>query len=118
MASLLSGAGYDTVEASDGRQALDRLARMSKPTAVLLDLLMPMMGGVEVIEELARRNELRELNVLIVSASDDIRATNEVAKRLPMLCKPFDGARLLDFIESHCGTNRQGGAPAGCDELR
>jgi CheY-like chemotaxis protein len=101
-ASLLSGAGYYTIEASNGRHALDRLAEIAKPAAILLDMLMPVMGGDELVEELSRRNELQGLNVLIVSASDDIRDAHEVAKHLPMLCKPFDGARLLDFIESHC----------------
>lgn len=101
-ASLLSSAGYETVEASDGRQALDKLARVSDPRLVLLDLMMPVMDGVEFIEELERRDQLRGLNVLIVSASDQVQAAHPVAKQLPLLRKPFSSARLLEFVASHC----------------
>jgi CheY-like chemotaxis protein len=101
-ASLLSSAGYETIQAANGQEALDRLDRISKPVAVLLDLMMPVMNGLEVIEELSRRRQLSELNVLIVSASDNMRAAHDVARRLPLLSKPFSAERLLDFVESQC----------------
>jgi CheY-like chemotaxis protein len=106
-ALVLSGAGYDAFEAVDGRQALDRLEEMPRPAVVLLDLMMPVMDGVELIEELTRRGELAGLNVLLVSASDAVRAAHPVARQLPFLRKPFTAARLLDFLESH-----------GCDAAR
>ncbi|MCY1002497.1 response regulator [Myxococcus sp. MISCRS1] len=46
--------GYDTMEAADGQEALDSLRRGERFEVMLLDLNMPGMSGLEVVEKLER----------------------------------------------------------------
>jgi signal transduction histidine kinase/CheY-like chemotaxis protein len=62
----------DTLEveiASSGQQALDRL-RSSAPDLVLLDILMPDIGGFQVLECMRRDDRIEDVPVLVVSAQD------------------------------------------------
>jgi DNA-binding response OmpR family regulator len=60
--------GYEVVAASDGRQALDRFATES-PDLVLLDLMMPELGGVEVCAEIRKGSDVP---VIMLTARSDV----------------------------------------------
>ncbi len=67
--SLLEARDIHVVaEAADGREAVD-LAWREKPEIVLMDLKMPVMGGLEATRRLAA--ELPEVKVVVLTASDD-----------------------------------------------
>src|SRR5262245_64068037 len=51
---VLEDAGYDVLLAADGRSALDVLRKGAEGLVVLLDLQMPNVSGVEVLQEIAR----------------------------------------------------------------
>jgi len=55
MATVLRGAGYEVVASPDGRQALDYLDSGAQPDLLLLDMLMPVVDGWEVLKELRAR---------------------------------------------------------------
>ncbi len=65
----LTSAGYEILEASDGRQAL-LLARKEHPALILLDLSMPEMSGLDVVREIRNDPRLMETRVLIMTAID------------------------------------------------
>lgn len=65
-ARLLSGAGYDVLEAEDGRQALE-LVQNEHPDLIVLDLLMPKMTGFDVLREIKKATRVRETPILIMS---------------------------------------------------
>ena len=65
-ARLLSGAGYDVLEAEDGRQALD-LVQNEHPDLIVLDLLMPKMTGFDVLREIKKTGRIKETPILIMS---------------------------------------------------
>ena len=65
----LREAGYDVVSASDGRQALDRFASES-PDLVLLDLMMPEIGGFDVCTEIRKKSDVPV--IMLTARSDDI----------------------------------------------
>ena len=65
-ARLLASAGYDVLEAEDGRQALD-LVQNEHPDLILLDLLMPKMTGFDVLREIKRSGRVKETPILIMS---------------------------------------------------
>ena len=68
LVNLFSGT-YQVEEAGDGREALDKLlADRDAYCAVLLDVVMPVMDGMEVLEELFRRGWTRELPVFLITA--------------------------------------------------
>ncbi|MEW6615425.1 MAG: response regulator [Thermodesulfobacteriota bacterium] len=97
----LKEAGYQVLEAEDGRAALS-LLREQAIDVVLLDLVMPEMDGFQVLRKMKADNELKDIPVVVVSASDDM---NSVVKCLEMgavdhLSKPFDPALLQVRIRS------------------
>jgi len=67
LADLMHDAGYDVVEASDGRSALEK-ACAERPDIVLLDLVLPLLDGFEVLERLKSRPATRTIPVIVVSA--------------------------------------------------
>ena len=60
--------GFDVVTASDGEEAL-RLVREEPPALLLLDMLMPKVGGIELLRTLRADPATRDVRVLILSNS-------------------------------------------------
>jgi signal transduction histidine kinase/DNA-binding response OmpR family regulator len=65
--AALDPAGYPCIEATNGREALDAIARW-RPSLVVLDLMMPEMDGFAVLECLAADEDLRTLPVIVLTA--------------------------------------------------
>ncbi|HJM89229.1 MAG TPA: response regulator transcription factor [Dehalococcoidia bacterium] len=65
----LRNEGYDVVAAVDGRQALDRFA-VESPDLVLLDLMMPELGGFEVCTEIRKSSDVPV--IMLTARSDDV----------------------------------------------
>jgi PAS domain S-box-containing protein len=65
----LEASGWRVVEAANGREALQRLAE-SRPSVVLLDLMMPEMDGFAVLAEVHRHPEWRSIPIIVVTAKD------------------------------------------------
>ncbi|MGY1424484.1 PP2C family protein-serine/threonine phosphatase [Lysobacter sp. A289] len=83
--------GHSTEMAADGREALDML-RVRAFDLVLLDIMMPVMSGYELLEHLKADEVLRHLPVILISALDD---TDSMVKGIAMgaddhLPKPFN----------------------------
>ena len=65
----LAKAGYRVTTATGGREALDA-AREERPDAVVLDLMLPDLSGYDVLAELRRREETRQIGVLLLTATE------------------------------------------------
>lgn len=63
---FLEQEGYVVVPAHDGMEALKKI-REGKPDLVLLDLIMPVKNGFEVLESLRRTGKLKKLPVIVIS---------------------------------------------------
>jgi len=72
LAFLLAEEGYDVAQASNGREALICLGKITHPRVILLDLAMPDMGGVEFVQRLAADPALARIPVIIVSAAPSL----------------------------------------------
>jgi DNA-binding response OmpR family regulator len=68
MSELLTECGYRVTTARDGEHAIAKAKRMM-PDLIILDLLMPKVGGKEVLIALLQDSKLRDVPVLIMSAS-------------------------------------------------
>ena len=93
----LEQAGYEVIAARDGKDALEQLERAHAPGLIIVDLLMPVMDGMELIDVLRSDPRLAHVPVLVVSAVDVPRNV-----RLPetrYLRKPFRSIELLTNIE-------------------
>ena len=67
LADILSDAGYDVIEASDGGMALDK-ACQDDPDLVLLDVTMPVMDGFEVLKGLRENPDTQTIPVVLLTA--------------------------------------------------
>lgn len=88
--------GFRVEEASDGQEALTRIAE-SQPDLVLLDWMLPVMSGIEVCRQIRRRPVTRDLPVIMVTArtedQDAVRGLNTGAD--DYITKPFNIDALL-----------------------
>jgi len=93
--TLLTAEGYDVATASDGLAGLVK-ATASKPALVLLDLMMPDLGGVRVLEELRDDPELADIPVIVVTGKvDAVPGIRALLGDNNVFIKPFAVAELL-----------------------
>ncbi len=93
---LLQQEGYAVLRAANGRQALDLLARGGRPGLILLDLLMPVMDGFELLGHL-RGSAHAAIPVVVLSAS----STLALPEDLPVVAKPLSLETLLEHVRRH-----------------
>lgn len=94
--------GYRFAEASDGYVAL-QLAQELAPDAVVLDLMLPGLSGLEVLAGLRADERLRETSVLIITAWSENREDLIAAGADDFLAKPFDPDELKRKLEKLLG---------------
>lgn len=94
---ILEGLNFEIQEAEDGKQALER-CRANVPDVVLLDWNMPVMSGIEFLEQLRATPDIEQPVVVFCTTENDMehiqRAIEAGANEYIM--KPFDS----DIIES------------------
>jgi DNA-binding response OmpR family regulator len=101
--TLLSAEGYDVVTASDGLAGLVK-ATSSHPALVLLDLMMPDLGGVRVLEEMRDDPELADIPVVVVTGKvDAVPGMRAVLGDDNVFVKPFAVAELLARVADVTG---------------
>jgi CheY-like chemotaxis protein len=100
MVAALKRDGYNFSEAANGREALDCM-RTSRPDVVVLDLMMPVMSGWDVLQEREHDASLRQIPVIIVSANRAPEIATAVDKGIcAFLPKPFDIGVLSALVKS------------------
>ena len=97
---LLLAPDYEVVCATTGAAGLDEVAANPNWSLLLLDLMMPGMGGVEVYEELERQHRDLLPRVVIVTGGIYTQQAHEFLERTgcATLTKPFDASDLLPLI--------------------
>jgi two-component system, chemotaxis family, chemotaxis protein CheY len=98
MRELLVDTGYDVVIASEGRQALDRLADGPLPDLILLDLMMVGMDGYQFLVEMRRDPEQATIPVVVLTAQGPAAISAEALGVACVLRKPFELDELLTEI--------------------
>lgn len=92
--------GYVFLEAPNGRDALD-LMRAEHPDVVVLDLMMPVLSGWDVLRERLGDGDLMRIPVIIISANRDPEVAHAVDKGIcAFLPKPFDIGALSALVRS------------------
>jgi two-component system OmpR family response regulator len=100
---LLSAEGYDVATASDGLAGLVK-ASSRRPSLILLDLMMPDLGGIRVLEELRGDPALSDVPVIVVTGKiDAVAGLQEVLGEDSVFAKPFGVAELLARVAEVTG---------------
>ena len=100
IAEALVDRGYEAIAVKNGDEALRLLEseRADPPCVIFLDMMMPVMSGAELLEELATKEEaLRAIPVVVVSAHvESVEGVADVLK------KPFSVERLEQLAARYC----------------
>lgn len=103
---FLTEEGFTVETAVNGRQALERLLRPPRPELVLLDLMMPVMTGWDLMERVREEPSLWGLPVIVVSGAGTTRPLPRgIVASIP---KPLDLPLLMETISQ---LREQQGAP-------
>ena len=92
---------YQVITAGNGREGLEKVEQ-EKPDVILLDVIMPIMDGHEMLEMLRKQPGGRDVSVIMLTArsqTQDIARANACGID-DYIVKPFDLSELLEKIES------------------
>lgn len=99
----LARAGFDVVTSIDGAEALKEI-KSEKPDLVLLDLIMPIMNGFEVLEEIKKDPSTKKIPIIILSnlgQDTDITKAKEKGAVDYLVKADFSMKEVIDKIKSH-----------------
>jgi len=104
IAELLQFEGYQVAEVSNGQEALDFLRKFAPPPClVLLDMMMPVMGGKEFRRAQLSDPKIAKIPIAVMTAG---RLTSEVIQELApqeLIKKPINLEAFLETIQRYCG---------------
>ncbi len=94
-------AGFSVLTATDGLMAIQKM-RDSKPDVVILDLMLPKYGGVELLYELQTLGETRLIPLIVATARDTDDAARAAIVQRPNVAaffeKPVSAEKLVDTL--------------------
>jgi CheY-like chemotaxis protein len=96
LTELVSKDGREIVTASDGQEALERLAEGPRPSLILLDLMMPRMDGWEFLQRKSADSSIAAIPTIVLSGS------GRPASAMHQLTKPVDVERLRALVDQYC----------------
>jgi CheY-like chemotaxis protein len=88
--------------AGDGMEALEILDEEPEPCLVLLDLMMPVMNGLEFLDAVGERGLASRPRVVLVSGYGQLASQVKHPDVAGTLSKPFRAADLLEVVQRHC----------------
>ena len=96
--------------ANDGMEALELLEAGAEPSLALLDVMMPVMNGVEFLDTLRERDLAPAMQVVLISAYVQFARNVNYPRISGLLPKPFRATDLLDIVRHHCPAPGAAGA--------
>ncbi|MDT7041896.1 response regulator [Candidatus Nitronereus thalassa] len=97
----LKGAGFEVVEAGDGKEAVAKLNGGAKPNLVITDLNMPNMDGISLIKEIRgmAAHKFTPVLMLTTESADDKKKEGQSAGATGWIVKPFNPDQMLQVIK-------------------
>jgi CheY-like chemotaxis protein len=103
---LLDSEGYRVQEATNGAEAIASIAS-NRPHAVLMDLMMPVVSGVEATAMIKRDPRTASIPVLAMSAGRNILALQNDIPADDFIAKPFELSTLIAAIAALISRDRE-----------
>lgn len=98
LADVVELAGHEVSVAANGREALDVLAG-DGPNIIFLDIMMPVMDGIEFLREATAEGLLDGLPVIVTSAFDPSKTASQLATRV--MRKPYTIDAILAAVDEY-----------------
>jgi CheY-like chemotaxis protein len=105
VAAVLIGSGCEPITAPDAETAM-RALRERKPDAIITDIRLPGMDGIEFAEKVREDKNLSDIPVAFISALES--APIDMAAPVKFFQKPFDVDELLDWLNDVCSSDGDG----------
>ena len=92
----LKSQGHKVIGAADGGEAME-LASLAKPDLILLDIMMPVIDGFQVLRKLKSQEETKNIPVIMLTARNQEKDVVEgiEAGAVDYVTKPFSSAELI-----------------------
>lgn len=100
LSRLAQGCGAHVEIAYNGKDAIEKM-RAASPDLVLLDLIMPIMSGEEVLAVMETDPQLRSIPVVVISTKAALGPG--VERKVPLMRKPFEPAEVKRVIREQLG---------------
>ena len=110
LATALGDEGYAVRVAPDGRAALSSIGNW-RPDLIVLDLMMPVMNGVEFRAAQRSAADTAQIPVIVLSAAHEVQSRAASLEPAAVFTKPFDLGDLLDAIASVLNRSQQSPNP-------
>jgi CheY-like chemotaxis protein len=94
---ILEKAGYDITEATNGADALKLLVNFT-PDVIIMDMLMPLLGGEAVMKRIQQMPALQNVKVVVVTAYPRFRESAEFLHADQFLVKPVQPDDVLNAV--------------------
>lgn len=97
--------GYEVLVASDGEEGLKSI-RETEPDLILLDIIMPKIGGFEVMEEMNKDPKLKKIPVIIISNSGqpvELERAVELGAKDWLIKTEFDPQEVIEKVIKQIG---------------
>ncbi len=113
LAEVLSDSDYRSLQAANGQEAMDRLrASPDRPCVILLDIMMPVMDGLQFRALQCEDPQLRSIPVVVLTAHANILEAASRMRADACLKKPVQLDDLLEAVGRFC---RRGEAASGVE---
>ena len=99
--SVLSGAGFQVLEAPDGLSGI-KLAQTAEPAVILLDMTLRGLDGVRTCQRLKLDSSLADIPVVGITVSSDLQEAEQAFRAGAEFClaKPFAAKSLIEVVNS------------------
>jgi DNA-binding response OmpR family regulator len=107
----LERVGFEMIVAFDGEEAMSKV-RTEKPDLIMLDLIMPVKNGFEVLEELKMDDELAKIPVIILSnlgQDSDIKRAKELGAVDYLIKANFSLREVIEKLKEHLARTKISG---------
>lgn len=100
MRVMLEIANYDVDIIGEGKKIIEKIKKIH-PDLLLLDLWMSGISGVDVCNQIRKNKEIKNIPIILVSASSELKANASRATFNDVIAKPFDMDELLIKIKNN-----------------
>ncbi len=104
--ALLENSGFQVVQASNGLEALNLLEGSRTPTAILLDVAMPVLDGIGFRQLQLRNPTIAGIPVILVTGDERQQLPNLGA--VSVMRKPVDPVKLVEELKGCCLRSERG----------
>lgn len=103
--SVAQSLGHEVLEASDGAKGLS-LAAEHAPDCILCDLVMPVLGGIEVLETLRERGDATPVIIVTSDIQAPVKKLCQDLGAIAFISKPAPADQLRQAIEAALATRK------------